>query len=158
MDRNLWTLLVTVLAMCSASPNDREYFPWCGERLNPREQGKAMRIATESMHACKSDIIRLNLSPFVVQEAQRLCIMFRICFSYAGQTNETVDTFRQSYIHCIDKILHVSEVLNPELFNKYRANATKITEAATRCSYHLIPQDYRYTLVTFGYFKNFISG
>ncbi|XP_077532526.1 uncharacterized protein LOC144144897 [Haemaphysalis longicornis] len=158
MDTKWWQFLLTALALCPASAHEEEYFPWCGGKLNPREQATAMRLATDIMHACKDDIIKLNVSPLVLREAERLCIMFKICFAYGGHKNDTLDTFRRTYNHCIGRILHMTQVLDPAMFIKYRANATTVMEAATRCSYQMIPREDKYTLAALGYFRNFISG
>ncbi|XP_049270832.1 uncharacterized protein LOC125756242 [Rhipicephalus sanguineus] len=117
-----------------------------------------MRMATNTMMSCKDEIIRMNVKPTAVNDMDRLCTLLRACFAYGSYTNDTVDQFRQSYMHCIDKILHMAQVLNPRFFGTHSVNATAIVEAFTRCSYNLIPVELKYSLAAVSFFKDFVSG
>ncbi|KAK8787834.1 hypothetical protein V5799_022390, partial [Amblyomma americanum] len=82
--------------------------------LNPLDQAKAMRLSTELMYSCKDDMIRLNVSPAILKELKRLCIMFRACFAYGSYSNTTIKEFRQTYMHCLRSLIYMGETLSPE--------------------------------------------
>ncbi|XP_077534645.1 uncharacterized protein LOC144146576 [Haemaphysalis longicornis] len=113
---------------------------WCGSPLNPRDRAKALTVTTEMMFKCKSDIIRLNVRPSIIHEADRLCVSWRVCYAVGEEFNNTSRSFQESVVDCMRKMANAWITLYP------------------RCAQPMLPTDVRYILEGVKWIKDFISG
>ncbi|XP_070380741.1 uncharacterized protein [Dermacentor albipictus] len=126
---SLLTLFVIVISLMVRASHEQERLRWCGKRLNPRDFARAMRAATDLMLACKNQIMLVNISPLVIKEHRRLCIIVRMCYAFTTYSDNTATEFQRALMLCIERMLHIAHVINPVLMEEIRLNVTSVLDA-----------------------------
>ncbi|XP_075539404.1 uncharacterized protein LOC142574131 isoform X4 [Dermacentor variabilis] len=129
---HLWVILPVNVRLSHIAPNLKT-FPWCGGPQNPMEAAKTGRVATAVFFSCKDEVQRLNISSAFIQEVDRMCAVWRLCYAFGEDTN---NTWRQ----------------------KYNVNIDSFIGAFQRCAFPKFPKGVIYGLKTLDYFRYFASG
>ncbi|XP_075559654.1 uncharacterized protein LOC142591172 isoform X3 [Dermacentor variabilis] len=117
-----------------------------------------MRAATDLMLACKNQIMLVNISPLVIKEHRRLCIIVRMCYAFTTYSDSTATEFQRALMLCLERMLHIAHVINPALMEEMRLNVTSVLSAMNSCALKKLPREEKYTLAILAYFADFISG
>ncbi|XP_049523123.1 uncharacterized protein LOC125945416 [Dermacentor silvarum] len=152
------TVLVFAVSIMVGASHEQERLRWCGKRLNPRDFARAMRAATDLMLACKGQIMSLNLSPLVLKEHRRLCVILRMCYAFTTYSDGNETEFQRAFLYCLERILHTAQTINPVLMEEIRLNVTNLLNAANSCALKHIPREEKYALAILAYFADFVSG
>ncbi|XP_075559653.1 uncharacterized protein LOC142591172 isoform X2 [Dermacentor variabilis] len=128
-----FTIFVILISIMVRASHEQERLRWCGKRLNPRDFARAMRAATDLMLACKNQIMLVNISPLVIKEHRRLCIIVRMCYAFTTYSDSA-------------------------LMEEMRLNVTSVLSAMNSCALKKLPREEKYTLAILAYFADFISG
>ncbi|XP_075539476.1 uncharacterized protein LOC142574212 isoform X2 [Dermacentor variabilis] len=133
-----------LLRMCllsfSLGALDFEKIRWCGSGLNPLDKAKATRTVTEMFFSCKNDIIRQNVKPSIIHEADRLCAAWRVCYVIGADNKNASLTFGEVTVNCMRTMARTWVTVSP------------------RCAGRFLPKDVRHILEAVKWMKDFISG
>ncbi|XP_075539407.1 uncharacterized protein LOC142574132 isoform X3 [Dermacentor variabilis] len=129
----LLSVIVAVNGQPSTIAPNLKNFPWCGGRLNPLETAKTGRVATAVLFSCKEATQRLNISSGFLKETDRICAVWRLCYSVGEDASNTWT-------------------------EKYNINMGFFADALQRCAFPKFPKGVNYVLKTIDYFRYFASG
>ncbi|XP_077532210.1 uncharacterized protein LOC144144574 [Haemaphysalis longicornis] len=131
---------------------------WCGGNLNPREAARAARVATSVFWSCKEETVRLNISPAFIKQTDRICALWRLCYSLVEDNylNGTEVTFAAA--ECVYKFGEAVQFVFPTWKGLYNFDAASFYEATKKCAFPLVPRGVMYGLKCVDYFRYFISG
>ncbi|XP_054931044.1 uncharacterized protein [Dermacentor andersoni] len=117
-----------------------------------------MRAATDLLLACKDEIVSLNLSPLVLREHRRICVMLRMCYAFTTYSGGAGTEFQRAFLFCLERLLHTAQIINPVLMEEIRLNVTNLLHSANTCALKHIPREEKYALAILAYFADFVSG
>ncbi|XP_077534644.1 uncharacterized protein LOC144146575 [Haemaphysalis longicornis] len=106
----LWTSLQP--ACC----NDQAML-WCGGRLNPWEDAKAMTAATNFFLACKKDILALRLRGSLRSHANRLCTGLRLCYAFLEVQDNATTRVNKQVMACLKNFGAAVVTLHPRKYD-----------------------------------------
>ncbi|KAK8777726.1 hypothetical protein V5799_020931 [Amblyomma americanum] len=131
---------------------------WCGGPQNPLESAKTARVATTVFLACKNETLGLNISPSFFKESNRLCAIWRMCYSLVEDTNVRSNEYTAAAAECSYKFGKVAEFLFPKWKQEYNFDEATFYDALKRCAIPHLPKGVMYGLKSVDYFRYFASG
>ncbi|XP_077552806.1 uncharacterized protein LOC144167410 [Haemaphysalis longicornis] len=157
--------LVTLLIILSAAlwagsqvPFETRPMNYCYERLNPVETAKATRMATYMFFSCKDEMLKLNVRPGIIQEANRFCLGYRFCYSVAEERTNNTKALISTMFDCVEKLAAAGITVKPDWETKYNFNWTIVLKKYRICASQHMPRDIRYVLWGFTWLKDLGSG
>ncbi|XP_077532211.1 uncharacterized protein LOC144144575 [Haemaphysalis longicornis] len=150
-----WILLCLV---ASTHASEADPFEWCGGRLNVLENAKTAAVASRIFWSCRNETMRLNIRPAFIQEVNRICATWRLCYSLLEDSSQNSTSVNQKVMKCISKIGEATQFLFPEWKKLYNFDVNSFHDAMQRCAYPLLPKGVMYGLKSMDYFRYFASG
>ncbi|XP_077532834.1 uncharacterized protein LOC144145188 [Haemaphysalis longicornis] len=145
-----WTLLL-------GEESNNQPMRWCGGRLNPWEDAKAMATATNFFLTCKKEILSLRMSRPRIQHLNILCGYLRLRYAFVQANQNATTPFKKQVMSCLRKATTAFLTLNPDFEATYNINMTEFLEVAHRCAASIPDiKDVRYLLRALDYAKDFI--
>ncbi|XP_075539405.1 uncharacterized protein LOC142574132 isoform X1 [Dermacentor variabilis] len=154
----LLSVIVAVNGQPSTIAPNLKNFPWCGGRLNPLETAKTGRVATAVLFSCKEATQRLNISSGFLKETDRICAVWRLCYSVGEDASNATTEIYKVAGECTYKLSHAATFLFPTWTEKYNINMGFFADALQRCAFPKFPKGVNYVLKTIDYFRYFASG
>ncbi|XP_075539402.1 uncharacterized protein LOC142574131 isoform X2 [Dermacentor variabilis] len=122
---HLWVILPVNVRLSHIAPNLKT-FPWCGGPQNPMEAAKTGRVATAVFFSCKDEVQRLNISSAFIQEVDRMCAVWRLCYAFGEDTNNVTMELYNAAGKCTHKFSQAAMFVFPTWRQKYNVLCFRI--------------------------------